>query len=649
MRVKRRKKGKRTSKTSVQFLSRGVGKIFGENFSFGSEKWSRGDIIQATKWLERIHPLVRRPSNVDVVGGETRRVLLLYLLSLFSFFILGTRLIYLALFRGEEYLLAAEGNRIVAETIRPERGVVVDRKGEILATNVPGFRVVANPQICLLRCDLTFLANLLKMKGDSLEVILEDGREANLASVTLKGRISRDVAVRLEANMEKLGGVSVEAVPMRSYPYPYAVAHVLGYVGEISTEELERTSPLGYKLGDWVGKSGMESTYEEYLQGRAGRQVLEKDAAGRVVGELGRRDPQRGNTASTTLDLGLQRYVYRVLEEGVKEAGSSSGAAVVSNVKTGAILSLISYPSFDPGKIDKFLVSKDRPLFNRAITGVYPPGSTFKLITGSAGLEEGVINASTVIYDRGSISIGPYIFRGWNPSGLGPLSFVDALAWSSDIYFYTVAGGYGSQPGVGPVKLAEWGRKYGLGEPLGIDLPGEAGGIIPDPEWKRKVKGEAWFAGNTYHMGIGQGDVGLTPLQLNMVTTVIANGGKLLRPYLVSEVRGERGELIFSQEREVRRSGFISQKTLELLKRGMRKSVTVGPTFTARTSPISITGKTGTAENPFGDAHAWFTAFAPYNNPQIAVTVVVESGGEGTYTATPIVRKIMEWWFAKKR
>ncbi len=639
---------KQGSSKGFDFKTKRIGKIFGEYLLSDSEKWSRGDLVRATSWLEKIHPLVRKPSKSGVTKRETNRILPLYLLLLTIFFILGVRLVYLSLFRGEEYLLAAEGNRIVAETIRSQRGVIVDRNGEVLATNSPGFRVTADPGICFLRCHLTFLAEQLGVGEDPLKEMLRGGKERNLSSVILKGIISRDVAVRLEANMERLPGVLVEALPVRSYSYPYVTAHVLGYVGEISARELNEQSPLGYELGDWIGKDGLEAVYEDYLRGQVGRQVLEKDAAGRVVRELGKQEPQNGMIVVTTLDLKLQRHIYRALKKALAEAKSSAGVIIVSEIDTGTVLGLVSYPSFDPNRVEDFLGKRSRPLFNRAIAGIYPPGSTFKLITGSAGLEEGVINASTVITDRGSISIGPYVFKGWNPSGLGPLSFVDALAWSSDIYFYTVAGGYGSQPGVGPTKLAQWGRKYGLGELSGIDLPGEVEGIVPDPAWKEEVRGEAWFVGNTYHMGIGQGDVALTPLQLHMVTTAIANGGELLRPYLVSEIRGEEGEAVFFQEKKVRRRDFVGPKTLSLLKQGMRKSVTVGPTFTARTSPITITGKTGTAENPFGEPHAWFTAFAPYQKPKIAVTVMVEGGGEGTYTATPVVREIMEWWFLKR-
>jgi len=613
------------------------GRLFGENISFSESQRGRGDLFWATSWLNQLHPLLRKSARRDQVGKEAVRVFPLFLFLLLGFFALGIRLTYLTLFRGEEHFLSAEGNRIVSTPLYPERGLITDRNGEIIAGNRAGFRVVADPRVSLEDADLDFLAEAVGESRAALEQTLRQAKEAKFASVSIKAGITRDTVLKLEANAEKIPGISVETVPLRSYPYPYEFAHVLGFIGEIDPKELEANT--GYVLGDWVGKSGLERFYEKHLRGLLGKRVLEKDAVGRVVRELARQAPKAGETLVTTLDLPLQRLCYQVLEKWIRESSSSAGAIVVSDVNTGEILSLVSYPSFDPDKVADFLESPAHPLLNRAISGIYPPGSTFKLVTGTAALEEGVVNASTVIWDRGSITVGPWVFYNWQRSGFGPLTFVDALSWSSDIYFYTVAGGYGSQPGVGEEKLAQWARRYGLGEITGIDLPSEAAGTIPDPDWKKRVKGEAWYLGDTYHMGIGQGDVLLTPLQLNMVTAIVANGGKLVRPHLVSSPANSSGL-----------TEVASEETLALIRQGMRKSMTDGPNRFGNSTAVAIAGKTGTAEAPLGNPHSWFTAFAPYENPQIAVTVLIENGARlGAYhPSVKAAKEVMEYYFRDK-
>jgi penicillin-binding protein 2 len=615
------------------------GKIFGENIRQDSDQRGRGSIESATGWLDGLHPLLRR-SQVHAesqVTGEGTRILVLLVLLFLSLFVLGIRLTYLALFRGEEYFLAAEGNRIVSVPVYPDRGVITDRYGEVIASNRPGFRVVADPRISLDGADLDFLAEILGKEKDEVEGILREGEEVGFASVSLGFDISRDLAVKIEANEESLLGVSVETVPLRNYPYPLEFAHVLGFVGEIDPEELDERSLQDYDMGDWVGKSGLEGVYEDLLQGQRGKRVLEKDVVGRVVREVASRLPEKGSTLVTTLDLPLQQFAYQSLARWVNDSNGKGGALVVSDVNTGEILGLVSYPSFDPSSVEDYLNDEAQPLFNRAVAGTYPPGSTFKLVTGTAALEEGVVDRSTVIWDRGAISVGPYIFYNWQRSGFGPLTFIDALSWSSDVYFYTVAGGYGSQPGVGADKLAVWARKYGLGDVMGIDLLSETRGVIPDPEWKKSAKGEPWFLGDTYHMGIGQGDVLLTPLQLNMVTATVANGGKRLQPHLA-----------FSYQVELEGvSKVASEETLDLIRQGMRKSMTDGPNRFGNSSVVAIAGKTGTAENPSGDPHSWFTAFAPYEDPRVAVTVLVEGGARlGAYhPSVRVVKEILEWWF----
>ncbi|HKZ34602.1 MAG TPA: penicillin-binding transpeptidase domain-containing protein, partial [Patescibacteria group bacterium] len=294
------------------------------------------------------------------------------------------------------------------------------------------------------------------------------------------------------------------------------------------------------------------------------------------------------------------------------------------------------------------------PLFNRATSGLYPPGSTFKIVTATAALEEKAVTSRTVIEDKGAISIGSYIYRGWKPEGLGNVSLREAIAKSSDIYFYTVGGGYGGVTGVGVKKLHDWAVRYGFGQGTNIDLPTESQGLVPDEEWKIVTKGEKWFLGNTYQMAIGQGDVLATPLQINMMTTVVANNGTLYAPQNVWKVRSPEGvESVFTTRETTR--NVASVDTLRVIQEGMRMAAQPGGTaYPFFTFPIEVAGKTGTAE--FGDpknrTHAWFTAYAPYKNPEVAVTVLVEGqygGGEGASVAAPIAKEIMQYYFLERK
>jgi penicillin-binding protein 2 len=318
---------------------------------------------------------------------------------------------------------------------------------------------------------------------------------------------------------------------------------------------------------------------------------------------------------------------------------------VVQDVKNGEILALVSWPSFDPtpfatgiseSEYQKLLTDPRRPLFNRAISASFPPGSTFKLVTATAALEEKVITPSTLIDDKGFIAVGSFIFKGWAPEGLGLVNLETAIAKSSDIYFYTVGGGYGSQRGVGVEKLADWARRLGLGAETGIDLVGEVSGLVPDEEWKLAARGEPWYIGNTYHMSIGQGDVLVTPLQLNNLVVAIANGGTLFKPFLVKDVPPE-----------ILRADVASAETLDLVRQGMRAAASPGGTaYPVYDFKVAVAGKTGTSETGGKEkTHAWFTCFAPFESPEIAVTVFLEEGGEGSHDTAPVARQILENYF----
>lgn len=408
-----------------------------------------------------------------------------------------------------------------------------------------------------------------------------------------------------------------------------ATAHVIGYVGEVSEEEVGLLKEAGkkYEAGSWIGRSGIEEQYESRLRGIDGGRLVEVDNAGREARELGRQEPVRGEDLQLSIDGDLQKTAFEAME-------GKKGAAVASNPKTGEVLVLVSSPSFDPKKVHKALGNKDLPLLNRAIGGVYPPGSTFKMVTAAAAITEEKVSPNFSYEDTGVIKIGSFSYTNWFFTSRGKVEGVigwsRAIARSTDTFFYKVGEMTGAE------TMAEWARKMGLGEKMGIDLPGEVEGLIPTPEWKKKVKGELWFLGNTYHMAIGQGDILVTPAQVNVMTNILASEGMKCRLHLVGGQSCARVE--------------IDEEALEVIHKGMVGACSKGGTAT----PLfdfqpQVACKTGTAEyareNGKIGTHAWLTAYAPADDPTISVTVLVEGGGEGSVAAAPVVRKILAKYF----
>jgi len=423
-----------------------------------------------------------------------------------------------------------------------------------------------------------------------------------------------------------------------------ANAHVLGYVGEADEEEAAK-----FYLGAVVGKMGLEKQYDQSLRGVDGLSILEKDAQGKVLRELRRIEPIQGEALATTLDAGLQKKAFELMNQ-------RKGAVVISNPITGEILALVSSPSFDARNLPKFLADKDLPLFNRAISGEYPPGSTFKVVTATAALEEGKIDQTTKIEDTGELRVGVYRFGNWYFDQYGRkegwLEIIRALARSNDIFFYKL-GEY-----LGINALADWARYFGLGSKTGIDLEGEANGLIPDPEWKEAVLKDQWYLGDTYISAIGQGNILTTPIQLNQMIDVIASRGKLCRPHLVADKQDKCKQL------------DIQEKTLNLITEGLKQVCETGGTawpffdFKVKDNPPAggyVAGKTGTAEfgpSPSVDGsgqgrveyqtHALFIGFAPADKPEIAITVLLEGAGEGSYQAAPVAKELLTYWLERQ-
>jgi penicillin-binding protein 2 len=555
------------------------------------------------------------------------------------FFGLGTRLVYLQLIEGPRNRQLAENNRIRLIPKQPMRGNIFDRKGRVLASSRLSYAVYVWP---LARKQAEWpasLKRLSKILNIPESEILKRLERAGYSSPELL-RIARDITpaqiTALAEYSNELEGVEVDIEAVRNYPNGELAAHVLGYTGELGDEELKKRKAEGYRMGDIVGQMGVEAAFEKQLRGEWGGQQVEVDGAGLVLRVLGQKQAKPGKDVYLTLDLELQKAAEAAL-------GDRQGAIVALNPNDGAVLAMVSRPTFDPNifstritsKTWKQLQGKDHPFVNRALRG-FPPASTFKIITATAGMESGKYSPNTVLQTFAALQVGGTAFGEWNRAGFGPLGFVGALAISSNTFFGQIG------RGVGGPKLIEWTRKYGFGQKTGIELESEdAKGLVADDAWKRKNLKLAWTVGDTVNMSIGQGFLQVTPLQMAMMFAVPANGGYRVKPHLLKDDE---------ESKQWRQSLHIKPETIKVIRAGLRQ-VVAGGTGKALNVPHlpPNAGKSGTAEAPPGPVHVWFGAYAPADKPEIVVVAFGEhAGGGGGAVAAPMVRQVMETYFHKK-
>ena len=503
--------------------------------------------------------------------------------------------------------------------------------------------------------------------------------------VLIAKNLPSEVAMRIEEERYRLPGVELMLRSTRTYPSGADTGNIIGYMGPIPAEAETLYEEKGYGTDAWVGWSGLEFTFEDALRGQPGRRVIEVDVNGRERGAIGQQTPpQPGENLILSLDLELQEAMRTALVQGIDPKRSESAVAIALDPRSGHILGMVSLPTYDNNvfadgittdEYKSIAEAKGEPLLNHAIGGIYAPGSTFKMVPASAGLQEKVINANTLLTDPGIIYVPnrnfpndpnlaqPFVCWIYKLGGAhGDVNVREALGESCDVFFYKLGGGWYATnfEGLGVELLAEYARRFGFGELSEIDLPGESAGLIPTDKWKRVTKGERWVTGDTYNMAIGQGDVLATPLQLTMMTATVANGGKLYRPQLVAAVTDANNRLVERKEPELRRDVGVSEKNLATVREGMWMAVnwSHGTALNAALPDVTVAGKTGTAEFfdpdiPRDDKgnlpiHAWFTAFAPYEAPEIVVTVFVYNGGEGSAVAVPIARSILRTYFDLK-
>ena len=579
-----------------------------------------------------------------------------------TFCLIFIRLFYLQVINGEELRRLSENNCIRLQSTDPSRGMIFDRNGILLVDNRPAF------DLHIVLKDAKPVGQTVKKLSKYINVpeselmskIENDKTVSSYKPILLKKDIGRDALAAIEVRKFDLPGISVDVKPRRHYIERQMASHLIGYLSEINADELNSGEYPGYTVGDYIGKFGIEKIFESFLQGKRGGRQVEVNVMGQVVRNLKTVDPQPGQNLYLTIDLRVQKKAEALLE-GV------AGAVVAMDPQTGQILALASSPSFDQNifvdgmsheQWDALVSNPLRPLENKVIHGEYPPASTFKIITAIAALEEGVIDKDTTFYCPGYYKYGNRVYRCWRAAGHDSVNVIKALAESCDVYFYQV----GQKLGID--RLSMYAVASGLGSPTGIDLDHEAAGLIPTKEWKKRRTGVAWQGGETLSVAIGQGFDLATPLQMLVLTSAVANGGEMYKPLILKSVYSPEGSVILESKKQLAGKLPVSKKTLKIIKEGLWNVVNnkKGTAWIAHVEGFDISGKTGTAqvvgrskERGLSEeelshrlkSHAWFVAYAPSVDPQIAVSVIVEHGSHGSSTAAPIARDVIKTYFGQ--
>lgn len=565
--------------------------------------------------------------------------------------ILIGRMFYLQIIKGSTYRRQAEGNRTRYTRILAPRGIIYDCNGEELANNKPGVMV------SLVRQTGAYKEETLERLSQLLHIPVAEIKETIRLSggssepIRLVRNASPEVVDKVEENLRYLPGVMLEVQPVRNYPNKQLAVHALGYVGEISDYEIEQGAYSDLKAGDIIGKFGLENYYDSYLRGEDGSYREEVDVAGRVVQIMDKVEPKPGQGLVLTIDAKLQRVAEEAVDRQLRAIGARGAAVVAIDPNNGEVKALVSRPGFDPNWFVNGISEKNwkylntdpfHPMTDKVIAGEYPPGSTFKIVTGSAALEEKKVTPDELIYDSGRHWL--IDMRNAGGEALGYINFKRALAASDNVYFYEMGNRVGIE------ALDKYAREFGFGQTTGIDLHGEAQGLIATPEYKKKVFDDEWYLGDTFNTAIGQGFTLATPIQVAEMLSAVATDGKRYKPHLVSKILNDDGSVAKTFEPEEEGRLPISESTLKLIQEGLEAVTESGGTASfLKSLPVPVAGKTGTAENPHGLEHGWFIAYAPTTKPQLVVVCIVEQGSFGTISAAPIVKSILEYVFTDPR
>jgi penicillin-binding protein 2 len=567
-------------------------------------------------------------------------------LGILTFGLLSARTAYLQIYLGDHFRTIAESNRVRVHAIPSHRGILKDRTGIPLASNLPSFRLVAYTSSLPEKREemLKAVAEEFSLSAEELEGKIKEA--GDVEEILLAKNLPYEQAIAFLSREEGYPGIHVELSETRGYPTNAipSLSHVLGYTGPLNESEYTDLKEDGYRKFDVIGKQGIEAAHELELRGTFGEEVFEVNAQGKLLRTISQREPVDGRDLTLTIDARLQAYSELALQKHLANRPVKRAAVVALDPRNGEVLALVSYPSFDANLFSQgisedqyqaLLNDPNAPLFPRASSGEYPSGSTIKPFFAAAALTEKIITPETSFLSVGGLTLGDRFFPDWRPGGHGITNVYWALADSVNTFFYIIGGGNEAFNGMGVETLMSYASKFGLGRKTGIDITGEADGFLPDKAWKLEVKGEPWYIGDTYNVSIGQGDILVSPLQMARGTAAIANGGELVTPHL-----------LVGEEKPKER--IIEKEVTDIVREGMRRTVTIGTARSLSTLPVEAGAKTGTAQwNVNKVPHSWFTGFAPYDNPTITLAVLVEEGGDVT-AATPIARDILDWYFSRQ-
>jgi penicillin-binding protein 2 len=598
----------------------------------------------------------------------SKKVLVGFLVfSFIAFSVLFLKTLQLSVLEGKTFSDLALRNFSRALPLRADRGIIYDRNFQKLVSNLPSFDLILDKRDFpkdeeQKTQEIATIAKIIKKDPEIIEKEIKVSKEETLI---VAENLDHETLLVLEAEIDKLPGFQVEKNTVRDYPEGQLFSQVLGYMGRINAQEFKDPKNQDYFISDYLGKQGLEKSYEQFLRGQPGIFEIQKDASGKKIREGIKKQPEPGDSLVLWLDAKLQEKLQEELSRVINEVGVKKGAAVALDPKTGGVLALVSLPSFDNNlfsqggsseDLEKVLQNVNQPLFNRAISGQYASGSTIKPLIASAALQEKIISPNKKIFDPGFIEVQnqydpkiKYVFHDWEPHGWVDLK--KAIAVSCNVYFYTVGGGYQDQSGLGSLRIKNYLNLFGWGQKTNIDLPQETTGLVPDHHWKEENIKESWYVGDTYNLSIGQGYLQISPLQEAVSFAAIANGGKLMQPQLVQKIITgfpDSPKIVKEFTPQIIRQLPISDENLKIVREGMREGVIYGSSVILNDLPVKAAAKTGTAETPrAGYYHNWVTVFAPYDDPQIVLTVMIENV-QGLRTASLLVaNEVLKWYFTR--
>ncbi len=593
--------------------------------------------------------------------------------------LLVARVGWLQVVKGDYYSSLADNNSVRTERIEAKRGIIYDRTGRPLVRNAANFILYLSPadlpadpakrdQVLEKAGGMIYPADTIKKES------LLDGLRAKLAKlvpgspdysqpIPIMDNLPYDEAMLFNLSAQDMPGIVLSTKDQRQYLTDgvLSLSHILGYTGKVSDTDLERYGK-DYTPIDYIGKAGVENSWESALKGSSGASKIEVDALGNAKKVLSEQPAVDGSDLELSIDYDLQKKSEEILAARLKEAKIDGKAVVIiMDPNNGEILTLISLPSYDNNLFAKGITtdeynqlanSPDKPLFDRSISGEYPSGSTVKMVVAAGALQEGVITEHTTVNSTGGIHVGQWFYPDWLAGGHGITDVRKALAWSVNTFFYMIGGGYQNFVGLGVDRLDKYMLLFGLGMETGIDLPNESPGFVPSKAWKEQVRGETWYVGDTYHLAIGQGDLLVTPLQDANWTAVFANHGTLYQPHVVKAVLTNNDQTVTPVQPKIIRQNMVDPYNIEVVRQGMRQAVTSGSATKLQNLPVEAAAKTGTAQwsaDPSSVPHAWFTCFAPYQNPQVVVTVLIEQGIEGSQISLNVADDILQYYFAREK